>query len=127
PTGAFSRVALAGVLLNPGQQAAPVLPVVAVGVPAGAERSPSVLAQGVRLPLPRVEGGGGGAVVSDGEPDEVPAELPGPQGEPAGSPGDPAREEQGGTLVRQQAGDLCLAGGSWRADPRGAGVPAGEE
>jgi hypothetical protein len=54
--------------------------------------------------------------------DEVPPEHPGPQGEPAGTPVDPASEDEDGTRLRQRACDACFAEGSWRTDPMGQAV-----
>jgi Matrixin len=124
---AVSRAALAGALLDLGHQPARILPAKVTApeaVPAAPDRGSSgVVVQDVRRP--RAESGGG-AVLADEEPDEVPAAPQVPQAEPAGPRGGPATEDEGNTPVRQRAGDACFADGSWRADPVSPVVPLGE-
>jgi uncharacterized repeat protein (TIGR01451 family) len=136
--GASNQRGLAGILLNPGPQAAAVPPAAsaasAVGSAGSDQGVPAVPAPVLRPPG-GVEGGGGAAVAADEAPDAVPAVGPASTANPAGAALDPQGQgrveaavesaaEPAEARSQRRASDACFADGTWTDEPVGSSGPA---
>jgi hypothetical protein len=128
--GAGNSRSQIAILVNLGQQTAPLLavaPTVQAAVAPRSDQDPSrVLVPGPRPTSSRVESGGGDVIIPDDQPDEVSAERPVPGADAAGTQVEPPAGDSARTLVdpeavghvgvefQQRACDACFTRGFWR-------------